>query len=44
VARAYELVRADVAPLEKDRELSTDIAAVAARVRAGVFARLWETN
>src|SRR5690606_10741114 len=44
VERAYELVRAEVGPLEKDRELSTDIAAVAARVRAGAFARLWETS
>lgn len=44
VQRAYELVRADVAPLDKDRELSDDIATVAARIRAGAFARLWETE
>lgn len=44
VARAYELVRESVAPLETDRELAPDIAAVAARVRAGSFARLWAAS
>src|SRR5690606_37606227 len=33
VAVAYDLVREDVAPLERDRELAPDIAALAHRVR-----------
>lgn len=42
VERAYEIVRSRIAPLERDRELATDIAAAEALVRQGAFARLWE--
>jgi len=41
VARAYELVRAHVPPLEADRELAPDIRAVEALVRSGALASLW---
>ena len=37
IERAYEKVRSVVARLEQDRVLSTDIEAMAAAVRAGVF-------
>lgn len=42
VERAYEIVRSRIAPLKRDRELATDIAAAEALVRQGAFARLWE--
>ncbi len=40
VEQAYERVRSVVAPLERDRVLAPDIAAVEALVREGVFARV----
>jgi histidine ammonia-lyase len=42
VERAYERVREVVPPLDRDRQLSGDIAAVEALVREGAFARIWE--
>ncbi len=42
VRRAYERIRARVAPLERDRELAPDIRTLEAMVRAGDFAALWE--
>ncbi|HEX7050938.1 MAG TPA: histidine ammonia-lyase [Longimicrobiales bacterium] len=41
VAAAYARIRERVAPLEGDRELTPDIAAVEALVGAGAFAELW---
>jgi histidine ammonia-lyase len=40
VAAAYEKIREGAAPLERDRPLGPDIAAVEAMVRAGAFARI----
>jgi len=42
VEKAYERVREVVPPLDRDRQLSGDIAAVEALVREGAFARIWE--
>ena len=42
LAEAQEMVREIVAPLTEDRELSRDIVALAAAVRAGAFDR-WRT-
>lgn len=42
VAAAYERIRARVAPLERDRVLGPDIAAVEALVRAGELAGIWD--
>jgi histidine ammonia-lyase len=41
VAVAYELVRGAVAPLEQDRVLAPDIAALEELVRSGAFADIW---
>jgi histidine ammonia-lyase len=43
VARAHALIRERVPPLEQDRLISPDIAAVEALVRSGAFARIHET-
>ena len=40
VRRAYDLVRSTIPPLERDRVLARDIAAAAALVTRGAFARL----
>jgi histidine ammonia-lyase len=40
VARAYDLLRARIPALDRDRVLAPDIAAAAALVREGVFADL----
>ncbi len=42
VHKAYEMVRARVAPLEQDRVLAGDIAQLEALVRDGSLARLWQ--
>jgi histidine ammonia-lyase len=42
VAAAYELVRERVAPLEEDRVLSGDIAALQTLVRSGALAGIWD--
>jgi histidine ammonia-lyase len=41
VAAAYDIVRDRVAPLERDRVLAPDIAALEVLVRDGAFAELW---
>jgi histidine ammonia-lyase len=41
VAVAYDLVRGAVSPLEQDRVLAPDIAALEALVRDGAFAGIW---
>jgi histidine ammonia-lyase len=41
VAVAYELVRRHVAPLNRDRVLAGDIAALERQVREGVFSTIW---
>lgn len=41
VEAAYERVRERVAPLERDRELAPDFAAIEDLVREGAFAELW---
>jgi histidine ammonia-lyase len=41
VAVAYELVREHVAPLDRDRVLAGDIAALERQVRDGVFSTIW---
>jgi histidine ammonia-lyase len=43
VAHAHALIRERVPPLEQDRLLSPDIAAVEALVKSGAFARIHET-
>ncbi len=42
VVAAYRRIRERVEPLERDRMMGHDIAAVEALVRAGAFGRLWE--
>ncbi|HUG41993.1 MAG TPA: histidine ammonia-lyase [Longimicrobiales bacterium] len=42
--RAWTLVRERVAPLQRDRVLGPDIAAVEALVRSGALAALWQGN
>jgi histidine ammonia-lyase len=42
VETAYRRIREQVEPLERDRVMGDDIAAVEAMVRAGAFARLWD--
>ena len=42
VAAAYRRIREHVEPLERDRMMGEDIAAVERLVRAGAFGRLWE--
>lgn len=42
VRAAYERIREQVEPLERDRFMGADIEAVDTMVRAGAFARLWE--
>ena len=41
VAAAFEIVREHVRPLERDRELAPDIAALEDAVRSGAFSTLW---
>jgi len=44
VAAAYERVRGVVAPLDSDRVLAPDVAAVEELVRGGAFAELWRSH
>jgi histidine ammonia-lyase len=43
VARAYDLVRGRIPPLDRDRLLAPDIDAAATLVREGVFADIWKS-
>jgi histidine ammonia-lyase len=43
VARAYDLVRGRIPPLDRDRLLAPDIDAAATLVRDGVFADIWKS-
>jgi histidine ammonia-lyase len=44
VARAYDLLRDQIPPLDRDRYLAPDIEAAAELVRAGVFAEIWRVG